>query len=233
MSSFEPSRIPACDAPVCEERSVSHSNSLCVPDSTQRAIAGAWPSRIARFSTGSARPSISRNTIPGVSVTSRSPERRATRCTTRREYASSSSIPSTAPSAADTADATNATPRADHAESTCRPPVRRSAAISIRTSSNRTRANPKSKVKGRRTAATMGGSTAFSRAMTAATANAPRQSETDAPGTSAAAAASAAAPAIHVTSRWPTRKLGRAGALAFETTRAWGSFRFFCCVACC
>ena len=31
MSSFEPSRIPAWLAPVCEERSVSHSVSRCVP----------------------------------------------------------------------------------------------------------------------------------------------------------------------------------------------------------
>ena len=29
MSSFEPSRIPAWDAPVCDERSVSHSASAC------------------------------------------------------------------------------------------------------------------------------------------------------------------------------------------------------------
>ena len=60
MSSFEPSRIPAWLAPVCEERSVSHSASRCVPSASQRAIVGALPSRIARRSTGSASPSISR-----------------------------------------------------------------------------------------------------------------------------------------------------------------------------
>ena len=38
MSSFEPSRIPAWLAPVCEERSVSHSVSPCVPSATQRAM---------------------------------------------------------------------------------------------------------------------------------------------------------------------------------------------------
>ncbi len=85
MSSFEPSRIPACEAPVCEERSGSHSASRCVPSSSQRASVGACPSRMARCSTGSARPSISRKTIPGRSVTTRSPERRAMRCTTRSE----------------------------------------------------------------------------------------------------------------------------------------------------
>ena len=40
MSSFEPSRIPAWLAPVCEERSVSHSASRCVPSASQRAIVG-------------------------------------------------------------------------------------------------------------------------------------------------------------------------------------------------
>ena len=85
MSSFDPSRMPACEAPVCEERSGSHSASRCVPSSSQLAIVGACPSRMARCSTGSARPSISRKTIPGVSVTTRSPERRAIRSTTRSE----------------------------------------------------------------------------------------------------------------------------------------------------
>ena len=60
MSSFDPSRIPAWLAPVCEERSVSHSASRCEPSASQRAIVGALPSRIARRSTGSASPSISR-----------------------------------------------------------------------------------------------------------------------------------------------------------------------------
>jgi hypothetical protein len=60
MSSLEPSRMPACEAPVCDERSVSHSSSRCDPSATQRAISGALPSRIARRSTGAASPSISR-----------------------------------------------------------------------------------------------------------------------------------------------------------------------------
>ena len=41
---------------------------------------GALPSRIARRSTGRASPSISRKMIPGASVSTRSPERRAMRC---------------------------------------------------------------------------------------------------------------------------------------------------------
>ena len=79
MSSFEPSRIPAWLAPVCDERSVSHSVSACEPSASQRAMFGALPSRIARRRTGSASPSISRKTIPGTSVATRSPERFAIR----------------------------------------------------------------------------------------------------------------------------------------------------------
>ena len=60
MSSFEPSRIPAWLAPVWEERSGSHSTMLCVSAASQRAMFGAFPSRIARRRTGSASPSISR-----------------------------------------------------------------------------------------------------------------------------------------------------------------------------
>ena len=52
MSSFEPSRMPAWLAPVCDEKSVSHSTSRCVPCSIQRASSGAFPSRMARWSTG-------------------------------------------------------------------------------------------------------------------------------------------------------------------------------------
>ena len=60
MSSFDPSRIPAWLAPVCEERSVSHSVSLYESSASQRAMVEELPSRIARRRTGSASPSISR-----------------------------------------------------------------------------------------------------------------------------------------------------------------------------
>ncbi len=84
MSSFEPSRIPAWLAPVWEERSVSHSISRCVSSASQRAITGALPSRIARRSTGSDRPSISRKTMPGTEVRVIPAVRSAMRWTTRR-----------------------------------------------------------------------------------------------------------------------------------------------------
>ena len=70
-----------------------------VPSASQRAIVGALPSRIARCSTGSASPSISRNTIPGASVRTRSPERRAIRWMTRNVKVSSSFVPKSASSA--------------------------------------------------------------------------------------------------------------------------------------
>ncbi len=78
-----------------------------VSSASQRAMLGALPSRMARCSTGSARPSISRKTIPGASVSTRSPERRAMRWITRSVYASSSFAPS------------------DHVEDDARPPRRR------------------------------------------------------------------------------------------------------------
>ena len=60
MSWFEPSRMPAWLAPVCDDRSVSQPSRLWESSASQRAITGACPSRIARRSTGRARPSISR-----------------------------------------------------------------------------------------------------------------------------------------------------------------------------
>ena len=120
MFSFEPRRIPAWLAPVCEERSVSHSVSSYPSSASQRAITGALPSRIARRSTGSASPSISRNTIPGTSVTTCSPERRAMRCVTRSMYASSSFVRNSGSRITDAIEATNAAPSAAHHESTVR-----------------------------------------------------------------------------------------------------------------
>ena len=79
MSSFDPSRIPAWLAPVCEERSGSHSTSRWLPSSIHRASVGAAPSRIARCSTGRASPSISRKIRPGTSVTVTPPWRLAMR----------------------------------------------------------------------------------------------------------------------------------------------------------
>jgi hypothetical protein len=79
---------------------------------------GALPARIARWSTGSASPSISRKTIPGASVRTRSPERRAIRCVTRNVYVSSSFVPNRVSRPTPTADATSATTSADQNDQT-------------------------------------------------------------------------------------------------------------------
>ena len=84
MSWFEPSRMPAWLAPVCEERSVSHSTRRWVSSASQRAISGALPSRIARRRTGRERPSISRKTMPGTEVLVVPEVLAAMRWTTRR-----------------------------------------------------------------------------------------------------------------------------------------------------
>ena len=77
--------MPAWLAPVCEERSVSHSASAWVSSASQRAMVGALPSRSAFRSTGRARPSISRKRIPGSPVATSSPDRLAWRWIDRSE----------------------------------------------------------------------------------------------------------------------------------------------------
>jgi hypothetical protein len=91
MSSLLPCRSPAWQAPVCDDQSVSQRSRRCVPSRSQRAMTGALPSRSARRRTSCARPSISRKTIPGTSLTI-APARRAWRRTTLRCHVSSSSM---------------------------------------------------------------------------------------------------------------------------------------------
>ena len=77
--------------PSGEERSHSQPISLWLPASSQRAIVGTCPSRIASRSTPSPRPSISNRITPGTSVRfSRRARARARRRTTRRLRASPS-----------------------------------------------------------------------------------------------------------------------------------------------
>lgn len=65
MSSLLPWRMPAWQAPVCEDQSVSQDSRLKEPSRTQPASVGAFPLEMARRSTSWARPSISRKTTPG------------------------------------------------------------------------------------------------------------------------------------------------------------------------
>ncbi len=173
---------------------------------------GALPSRIARRSTGNASPSISRKTIPGASVATRSFDRRAIRSITRSEYVSSSSTPNRTPSAMLTAAATSATASAAQNPSTERsPPVTESAASSIRASSTRTSTNPNRSVSGSRSAATIGGSSALSTPITAAAPSAPPKLFTVAPGRSSAATISARVWISHAPARRIVRMRGRFG----------------------
>ena len=184
MSSFEPSRMPAWLAPVCEERSVSHSIIRCVPSAIQRAICGALPSRIARWSTGFDSPSISRKMIPGASVEICSPDLRASRCVTRSVYSSSSFVPATIESAVVNAEASSAVSSAQPNESTrIAPSVSASAAISISASATRTSRKVVAIVNGRRIAASTGGTIALSTAITAITSSAPKKLSTSTCGT--------------------------------------------------
>ncbi len=212
MSSFEPSRMPAWLAPVCDDRSVSHSIKWWEPSASQRAMFGAFPSRIARWSTGSASPSISRKTTPGALVCVRSPERRAIRWTTRNVYVSSSFVPNSVSRATPSAEATSATPSAAQNESIDRSPfVMLSAARSISASRLSTSRKPIASMNGSRSAAISGGTAAFSTAMTATASRAPKKSFTDAPGTINAAISSAAAETSHAKSSASGLIRGRPG----------------------
>ena len=54
MSALDPSRMPAWDAPVCEDQPVVHGVSAWLPSATHLAMVGALPSRMARCRTGCA-----------------------------------------------------------------------------------------------------------------------------------------------------------------------------------
>ena len=200
MSSLEPSRIPAWLAPVCDERSVSHSASRYPSSAIQPAIVGALPSRMASRRTGSARPSISRKMIPGT-WWSRSPWRRAMRRVTLRLYWSSSFVPRTACrtrlAAAITSDATSASPNESTRMSSGRS---RFAAISSPASAMSTSRKPATSMNGSRSAARIGGSSALSTATSAATRNAAPVCSSPTPGTTDAAIHTATAPTPHETS---------------------------------
>ena len=92
MFELFPSKMPAWLAEVCEEVSVSQSASTWLPDSSQWARVGMAPSRIARSRTGLARPSNSRNSTPGTSVSIGFPRRLMRRRTALRYQELSSSM---------------------------------------------------------------------------------------------------------------------------------------------
>ena len=212
MSSFDPSRIPAWLAPVCDERSGSHSTSRWVDDWSHDAMVVAFPSRIARRSTGSASPSISRKMIPGMSVFVTSPCRRAMRCTTLSVYVSSSFVPARTSRTTLTAEATTAATSAHHAFVTLIAlGATFEATTSIAASASRISTNPSSAISGSRSAAISGGMTAFRIAIRSAATTAPRNPSTDTPGTISAATKSAAAERSHESSTRAGLYVGFAG----------------------
>ena len=183
MSSFDPSRIPAWLAPVCEERSVSHSASRCVSSVSQRAMVGALPSRIARAARAvRARRSRGRRSR-GRRCVAMMPCRRAIRCAMRTDDMSSEPrmTASTTLTAATTSAARSAQPKPSTVSTPSVRPVGRGR---MPASANRTSTKPRTSVGGRRSAASTGGTTAFSAATTAATTSAPQKPSTLTPGRS-------------------------------------------------
>ena len=212
MSSFEPRRMPAWLDPVWDEKSVSHSSSRCVPSATHRASSGVLPSRIDRRRTGAASPSISRNSSPGTSVRTCSPERRATRSTTRSAKTSSSFTPKKTMSATSTPEATSTARSADPNESTLiAPGAIPAASWSSQASRKSTSTNPSSAVYGSRRAASNGARTAFRIVISRTTTTPPAKPSTETPGMSSAAIRSAAAAEIQRTSSCQGRIRGRSG----------------------
>ena len=176
---------------------------------------GALPSRIARRSTGSASPSISRKMIPGTGVLAITPCRRAMRFATRIEYVSSEprKTASTTLTAATTSAASSAQPKLS---TVSMPSVMSSAMRRMSASATSTSRKPSTSVSGRRSAASTGGMTAFSAATIAATRSAPQKLSTLTPGNSPAATISAAAMASHETTSENSRKRGGSGCHAVD-----------------
>src|SRR6476661_3871390 len=124
---------------------------------------------------------------------------------------SSSFVPNTTESTTPTAAAAMATARADQKESIWKPELNRSTRSNIPASTNSTRKKPSSAVNGNRNAATTGGRSAFSTAMTAAATMAEPSVESDAPGTSFVAMSSETAASSQPSSSCPARKRGFSG----------------------
>src|SRR3954470_7848615 len=212
MSSLEPSRMPAWLAPVCEDRSVSHSVSRYPSSATQRAMLGALPLCIARRSTGRASPSISRNTIPGTSVRSTAPCRRAIRRVTRSWYSVSSLVPRitcrTIEAAAMTSVASSASPNDATAIRSGSSSWTANSTSASATSTNR---NPIASMYGSRRAAISGGRMALSTPIASAASSAPPGHSRLTPGTIAAPIHTDAAATAQVTTNRESRQRGVSG----------------------
>ncbi len=150
--------------------------------------------------------------MPGTSVCTEPPVRRAIRCVTRRLYSSSSFVPSATWSATVTEAETSAVRSAQPKLSTLiDSPRTREANCSISASSERIRTKPAASISGSRSAAISGGSTAFRTPISAATSTAPRKSSIETCGMIAAATNSATEFTSQATIRRSGWIFGRAG----------------------
>ncbi len=156
--------------------------------------------------------------MPGTSVCSPPPWRRAIRCTTRREYVSSSFVPKITSRTTLTAATMSAASSAQPKLSTVNVFSSTSeASFSTKAFSARTSRKPRASMNGRRRAASIGGRIAFSTATTAATTSAPPVPAMSTPGRIAAATPSDAAVIAHERRRRSGLNLGRSGCQAKAT----------------
>src|SRR4051794_30654379 len=174
---------------------------------------GAFPLCIARRSTGSASPSISRNTIPGTSVRSVAPWRRAIRRVTRSWYSDSSLVPRTTCRTIEAAAMTSVASSASANDAT----VIRSGstswtASSTSASATSTSRNPIASMYGSRSAAIRGGKMALSTPIASAASTAPPGHSRLTPGVRAAPIHTDAAATAQVTMNRESRKRGVSGA---------------------
>src|SRR3954451_18882929 len=174
---------------------------------------GAFPLCIARRNTGSASPSISRNTIPGTSVRSTAPWRRAIRRVTRNWYSDSSLVPRTTCRTIEAAAMTSVASSASANDAT----VIRSGstswtASSTSASATSTSRNPIASMYGNRSAAISGGKMALSTPIASAASTAPPGHSRLTPGVRAAPIHTDAPATAQVTMSRESRQRGVSGA---------------------
>ena len=227
MSSLLPSRIPAWLAPVCDDRSVSHSPGRAC-SATQRAM------------------------VRRVAVTDRAPQHRQREAVDLHEqepgyvgrrpaagpardppgdlsvYASSSSIPVTTPIGVLIADAIRATSSAEpKPSSSSRWGTMSAASISNAASRASTARKPIATVNGIRRAATSGGSTALRIAHDPGDRDRPSKPFSSAPRTRPAASSSASAEPSHAITRRTGRRRALGGSRRARSSRrpVWSRWR--------
>ena len=212
MSWFEPSRIPAWLAPVCEERSGSHSSNLCEPSAShsrhvrRAAVTHRAPQHRqcepVDLEEDDPRHVGSRRPRP---VFSRSAGRRGA-CTCRRRSCEKITSRTTLTAATTSAASSAHQKLSTSNESRMSLPILSATAFAIST-----RMKPSASMNGSRSAASSGGMIALMAATTAAIARAPPVATTSTPGRSRAVAHRDTAVRTHEIRSRKGRKRGRSG----------------------